>query len=251
MDHQLLNPHKIGELVQKNHLIGGVLHRFGIKFYENIDTSLAEVCENFGVSMPLLIKTLENYPAQLSAPLPHYSVRLIILYLKESHRYFLYQKLPYLADLIEHFSDKNSAYFSLVKDLQLLFPLFMEDIVAHIQEEETQLFRYLLQLCEAKENPTYTNWTHLQKEMKDNSVQYFALEHHTHTDEMQGIREITQNYTLKPDTPLHLQVIYKELQHLEKDMHLHAQIEDEILFVKALPLEHEIRQVLTEKFKKN
>ncbi len=251
MNNQLLNPYKIGELVQKNYIIGGVLHRFGIKFYENTHISLAEVCENYGVSMPLLVKTLENYPTQLSAPLPHYSVRLIIEYLKESHRYFIYQKLPYLCDLIENFADKNPIYLPLAKDLQLLFPLFVEDIAQHIQAEETALFRYLLLLCEAKEHPKNTNWTKLYAEMQKNSVQYFALEHHTHTDEMQGIREITKNYHIDIDTPLHLKVLYQELQCLEKDMQLHAQIEDEILFVKALPLEHQIRGILAKKFQEN
>ncbi len=250
---------KIGELVQENYIFASVLHRFGIKFYENTHISLAEVCENNGVAMPLLIKTLEEYPAQLSAPLPHFDVKLIIAYLKESHRYFIYQKLPYLIDLIDNFKDDSPEYLSLVRDLQLLFPLFVEDIMTHIQEEETQFFRYLLMLCEAKESIKNTNnsvnntinWTKLNEEIKNNSVQYFALEHHTHTDEMQGIREITKNYKFNEETPLHLKVLYQELQSLEKDMYLHAQIEDEILFVKALALEHEVRQILAKKFEIN
>ncbi len=118
-----------------------------------------------------------------------------------------------------------------------MFPIFVEDFIHHIYEEEDTLFNYILGLndyLKHQKNQSAIYW-----KMEESSLQKFAMEHDQHDDEMRGIRNITNNYKLTPDTPLHIKVIYAELQSLEQDLKTHARIENDILFPKAMMLEKE------------
>jgi len=68
---------------------------------------------------------------------------------------------------------------------------------------------------------------------------------------MTGIRKITSDYQLFPDSPLHVKVMYAELVAFEKNLQTHARIENEILFPKAMALENKVKQAFTEKTKSN
>jgi regulator of cell morphogenesis and NO signaling len=72
-----------------------------------------------------------------------------------------------------------------------------------------------------------------------------------HDDEMEGIRKITKDYHLTADAPLHVKVIYSELIQFEKTLKVHARIENEILFPKAMALENEVKKKFFEKAKLN
>ena len=75
--------------------------------------------------------------------------------------------------------------------------------------------------------------------------------HEVHDDEMEGIRRITKDYYLGPQTPLHIKVMYNELKAFEKSLITHARIENEILFPKAMALENKVKQSFLDKVKFN
>ncbi len=75
------------------------------------------------------------------------------------------------------------------------------------------------------------------------------FKYHENDDEMKGIRELTDNYNIVGMTNTHLKVILKELQTFEKDLFVHARIENEVLFPKALDLESKVAKVVAESLK--
>ena len=87
--------------------------------------------------------------------------------------------------------------------------------------------------------------------MERYSLQKFAVEHEAHDDEMVGIRKLTRDYSIKDETPLHVKVIYSELTGLEKSLKVHARIENEILFPKAMILENKLKKAFLERVKYN
>ena len=87
--------------------------------------------------------------------------------------------------------------------------------------------------------------------MEQNNLANFASEHEEHDDEMMGIRQITNNYSLNESSPLHIKVVYSELKDLEDELKTHARIENEILFPKALMLEKNVRMLMREKVRYN
>jgi regulator of cell morphogenesis and NO signaling len=87
--------------------------------------------------------------------------------------------------------------------------------------------------------------------MEKHSIRDYALKHSADDDEMQGIRKLTNNYTVHDQNDLHLKVIYHELKSFEKDLQIHAGIENEILFPKALALENEVSMMFKSRISQN
>jgi regulator of cell morphogenesis and NO signaling len=243
---------KISELVEQDFIHAHVLYYFGIPFYENPSHTLEQACQAKGIEPEVVIRNLiapdKNFQ-EADLPLYSFPMDLILEYLKHSHHLFLRHKLPYIHKLVQHFKADHPDYLQVEKDLKVLFPLFMEDFIHHIYEEEDTLFRHIGFLARASKG--VLNPTRLYYAFEKISLKKFANEHESHDDEMEGIRRITKDYLLTPGASLHVKVIYAELQGFEKDLKAHARIENEILFPKALLLESKVKSAFFEKTKLN
>jgi len=232
---------RISELVDQNYIHAYVLYYFGIRFYEYSEHTLEQVCRERNLRLDQVIRELES-PTNINAedlPLLSYPIDLIIEYLKHAHFVFIKHKLPYIARVVEAFKAHQPAYLNVERDLKIVFPLFVEDFIQHIYEEEDTLFNHIRYL----ERSVKGNYNHakLFYQLEKNSIHKFAMEHEKHDDEMEGIRKITNNYSLDPYAPTHIKVIYNELKDFEKSLITHARIENEILFPKAMALEKKIK----------
>lgn len=247
-----MHKRKIQDIVGENYIFASVLHYFGLKFYEYSDKTLEQVCIQKGLSTQTVIKSLEDavntdtYPdfQQLEYP-----VDLLVEYLKHMHHMFVKQKLPYLIDIIRDCKSEEPIYSQIIGDLRFIFPIFVEDFIKHIYEEEDELFSYVVLLNKAEQGTI--DMYKLFKSMDQYQLQEHALEHHVHEDEMAGIRRITANYDLTNSKDLHIKVVYSELQAFEKELKTHAKIENEILFPKALQLEARVKQIFQQKLPLN
>lgn len=252
MEKIALKSRKISELVDQDKVRAHVLFYFGIKFYEYSEHTLEQVCAEKGLSVDVVVRELENPGENFQEsdlPLISYPVDLIIEYLKHTHFLFVKHKLPYIGRLVQSFKANHAQYEQVEKDLKILFPLFLEDFIHHIYEEEDTLFKYI-QLLERAARGKY-NPALLYHMMEKHSLQQCALDHEAHDDEMQGIRTITKDYFLTPDAPLHVKVIFSELIQFEKSLKVHARVENEILFPKALALENEVKKKFFERARLN
>lgn len=242
---------RISELVDQNYVHAYVLFYFGIRFYEYSEMTLEEVCLQQGLRVEQVVRELEapTHLKEADLPLVSYPIDLIMEYLKHSHFLFIKHKLPYIARLVESFKANHEHYITVERDLKIVFPMFVEDFIEHIYEEEDTLFHFILLLDKAAKgnyNPSKLYW-----QMEKNSVRKFAMEHESHDDEMRGIRSITHDYAIDASTPLHIKVIYNELKAFEKSLITHARIENEILFPKAMALENKVKQFFFDKAKLN
>lgn len=242
---------RIDEIVDENYVYASVLYHFGIKFYDYHEKTLEQVCYERGLNVAQVISSLESVNTKNEKnelKLFSYPVDIIIEYLKHTHYIFIKERLPYLAKLIEHLPETSSK--NVANDLKFVFPLFVEDLILHIYEEEDSLFTYVLSLNQAL--LSFYKPTQLYIDMERYSIQNLAIEHDIDDDEMLGIRAITNNYSLDAiHNNLHLRVVYAELQRFEKELSTHARIENEILFPKALMLEKEVKRMLKGKTKFN
>lgn len=232
----------INELVSENHVRASILYYFGVKFYDYEAKTLAEVCNKHGLNVESVTKALElvdDGSQQTVRQLKSLPIELLVEYLKHSHFLFVKKRLPYIGQLIDGLGNVNFRYKALANDLKSVFPLFVEDFVHHIYEEEDTLFTYISRL---------QNFIRSQKPvssvlyfMKKCSVSDFALDHEVHENEMEGFRQFTNGYKYCEEADLHIKVLYSELERFEDDLLKHARIEDEILFPKAMQLEREVK----------
>lgn len=243
-----INNRKITDLVEENFVYASVLHYFGIIFYDYSEKTLEQVCSEKGLNLQKVVQRLESVnksDEQNDLSLYTYPIDLIIEYLKHTHYLFIKEKLPYIVRLIKNLKASHPKNHQIAEDLKFIFPLFVEDFIHHIYEEEDNLFSYILYL-----NNVFVNSFHppvLFYKMEKYSIRRYATEHEVHDDEMSGIRSITNNYTLQDNADLHMKVVYAELEAFEKELKIHASVENEILFPKALMLEKEVKKIFIEK----
>ncbi len=217
-----------------------VLDSFGVNFYNCSDLTISEICKIKGIkkesllgyrisldeSFDLDFGTLENSP-----------LNLVIEYLKHNHSYFIKNKLPYIKDLIYNLDveDKSYPFFN---DLKFIFPIFYEDFVEHILEEEKFIFTHIQNLSSTKIKSL--DHAKLFFALKNISLKDIAEEHLNEDSEMSGIRGLTKNYSLDNIENLHLKVIFQELKDFDNELEIHSNIENKILFPRALELENVI-----------
>lgn len=233
----------IETLINENFIYARVLHYFGVEFYESRSKTLKEICDENAIDRAQLVAMLakaENRRSPEYLELKAYPAVLIIAYLKHAHQVFVKDKLPYLARLINDLDAVND--HPVKEDLKTVFPLFVNDFVHHIHEEEDHLFSHIHIL--EKFLKTNQNRQKVQKMTQSFSIQEFALQHNHSDNEMKGIRGITNNYSTDEIDDLKLKVIFKELQAFDKELDVHANIENDILFPKALNLEKQVNYVL-------
>jgi regulator of cell morphogenesis and NO signaling len=219
-----------------------MLHQLGIRYYQDADKTLEEVCREKGINpekvfqhFDLLRKNQEFDLAQMA----HYPLEILVTLLRHSHQLFIKQKLPFLYQTIQEMEEKRFFRPEIARDLKLVFPIFAEDFIRHIYEEEDTLFdyiRFLLDSTREIENPGKLFFL-----LKTRGIQSFSVHHEAHDHEMSGIRSLTEDYQLPPDADLFTFILYRELQDFEKQLRQHAIIENNLLFPKAIRLENEVR----------
>ncbi len=246
-----LNKRSIGDLVRENYVFAGVLHYFGINFYRYEQKSLEEVCQQFRINPNRLIQELENWALRKEPSPEEFYLRpieVLVAYLKKKHHFFLRHELPFLSSMIDGIP-ATGTFSDLLSDMKLMFPLFVDDFIHHIHEEESTLFKRIKMLQEVENNQFRLDEG--LKILNQSSIVHLAEEHEVHDDEMEGIRKLTNGYKLNTEAPMAIEVLYHELQHFEKELIIHAKIENELLFPKAIELEKEVKRKLINKIKLN
>ncbi|MCU0390253.1 MAG: iron-sulfur cluster repair di-iron protein [Thermoflexibacter sp.] len=249
----------LAEIVSENYSFGAVLHQFGIDFFKYPYKTLESVCIARHISPTIVINELQ---AKLVTPsdaqqqinfdrIAKYPVDMVIDYLRQAHRVFMRRRLPYMLELVKNTNlpTESSYHDEIVNDLQIAFPIFAEDFIHHILEEESEIFNHIMRL----DDVVYHNMplSKIYYEMEKYSIQKFAVQHTTDDDDMRGIREITNDYEITKHTPFMLKVLYTELKSFEKELSEHAIIENKILIPKALKLESKVKKIFQEKAKLN
>ncbi len=217
----------ISSIVDENYIYARALSYLGIDFYRYPHRKLGELCAEMGLMEEQVMRSFYLFDRnhRLSfKELNNYPLAIIIQYLKHTHSMFIKDKLPYIARLI------NTAEG--LEDLKLIFPEFIEEFIQHIHTEEDTVFDYIQKMMEVDQgvgkNPIAVLWQH-----RDKSLAKFHLEHRDE-DEMAGLRSIAEEMV---GEDLHYKVIISEIRAFDREMMYHAQIENEILFPKAMALE--------------
>ena len=224
----------ISMLLAENPIHGRVLHSLGVDFEVHYDRSLAEVCEVFKWNQKAIVKAFElenintkpTYEELKKRPLGE-----LIACLKQSHVTFVKECLPYIGALI----DKLKGPAPLITDMKLVFPLFFEDFVTHIHEEEDRLFDYIKILVGIKQGKVINPLKKLYR-LREINLATIALDHKDE-DEMKSMRALVAEL---PETELIMSLVKKEFQAFDQLLRFHAEIEDQLLFPRAIAMEKQI-----------
>ncbi len=243
---------QIGEIITKDPDLGFAFYQLGIMFPSIEDKKVSHICENHNLDKDWFLKHIDDLksfdPVDWKEN-PQFRMSSMILHLKQVHRFFIQEKLPFLLKLIKGIEPKKFVDPNIGKDLKLLFPLFYDDFVGHIKKEESEVFDYVLFLNDLEKGKGNPGLIHFLK--PEQSINQIALEHLEEDDEMEGIRALTSDFYCPDDCSVSEKVIFWELKRFEKDLRKHSRIENDHFFPKAVGLERSVREMIGSNLLKN
>lgn len=164
-----------------------------------------------------------------------FSLHTILDYIQRTHRYYLSKKLPEIEQSIELMLRDYSDNHPLLTVLRQFYTNYKNDLTKHIQTEERFVLPHIRLIATATEKGY--DASKFQLLTKDYSLRAF-IESHTDTEgDLQKVRDTILEYTPPSTNTTLYRVLLTQLELFEKDLSVHAIIEDEVLIPFAIAME--------------
>ena len=118
------------------------------------------------------------------------------------------------------------------------FTALCNDLTPHMKKEETVLFPFIKHL-EMSDANNLTS-PHPPFGTVKNPIRMLMIEHDTDGEILRKMREIAKDYAVPENACPSFQVLYFGLEELEKDLHRHIHLENNVLFPNAVKLEQKV-----------
>jgi regulator of cell morphogenesis and NO signaling len=219
----------IEKLLEEEPILNHTMNRW----YQSNDTEdtirketifFAQILDLFYTDPELPVEQLSSFPASV-----------ILDYLIRTHRYYLSKLLPEIEQQLTQLSSLPGEQ-PLV--LASVFSWLQKNMEKHFRIEEQSLFPYITDLEKVHCNEMIPEVFYAT--YRDFSVQRFI---ETHDDDVENKLEEIKKYIVRSLSTMEelfpYRILLLRLDELEKDLRLHARIEDEVLVPMALRWEKE------------
>jgi len=211
---------KMIQLVQTNHNLLPVIHRFGIRLGFGNKT-VGELCTQYDVNTDFFLAIVNTFHYKHNFPEEHllsFSPLYIVDYLKKTHAYYVQYSLPNIEKLIHQLLQSTPEQNQEMKMIESFYLAYKKKLLNHFEEEETQVFPYV-------EKMVLQPGTILNKSFDAN----FEKEHE-HVDlELDDLKNLILKYMVPEYDVLVCNKLMEEIHRFEKDIHDHSRMEDAIL----------------------
>jgi regulator of cell morphogenesis and NO signaling len=154
------------------------------------------------------------------------------------HHVFTTNETARLTNLAEKVCRKHGHKHQELFDLQETFRLLAEELAVHMRKEEMVLFPYIRSLEAAVMSDLSVEEPHFKTVR--NPVRMMMTEHDAAGDLLSKLRQISNDYALPEGACASFRALYYGLEDLEKDLHRHIHLENNILFPRAIEIEKDI-----------
>ena len=219
---------KMAFLIQSNHHLLPVFHRFGLRLgFRN--KTVKELCDEYNIDSAFflaIVNTFHNKNYFPEKELLSFSPLLIVDYLKKTHKYYISYSLPQIEKLMHQFQLSTSQQNKEMKMIEDFYLKYKNKLLLHIQDEEEKVFPYVEELVK---NPKVAKSKHFNPNFE---------EEHEHVDfELDDLKNLILKYISPAYDELVCNKLLDEIYGFEKDIHDHARIEDAILIPQVQQLQ--------------
>lgn len=218
-----------------------VFEEYKIDFCCGGNRNFYDACQFAGIAPEIvsdkIVQVLNNQTANYESP-ERKSASDLIDYIVETHHVFTRTEITRLTALMEKVSRKHGESHRELFDLEKSFTELCDDLTAHLAKEENVLFPFIKHLEMSEKNNLSS--PHPPFGTVKNPVRMMMIEHDTAGDILKKMREITKDYALPEGACPSFQALYFGLEELEKDLHRHIHLENNVLFPLAVKLEQKV-----------
>ena len=231
----------MADIIHHNYLLLPILNRFDIQLGFG-DKTVRELCDEKRINCDFFLAIVNSFHDHDYFPqgkFLEFPLSLIIDYIKKSHEYYLEIKVPQIEVLIKELGRKAAR--SQKKQLQLLERFFLEykrELIEHIEDEEDNIYPYVLSLGEAFGSNTIKE-EHV-KLVHDHPIDAYAQKHTDIEEKLYDLKNIIIKYLSPAIDHTISNSLLTEIFRLERDLNDHARIENKVMVPKVQLIEQEI-----------
>lgn len=232
---------KLVDVIHHKYLILPILNRFNIQLGIGNKT-VKEICEEHDVHLQFFLEIVNSFLDKDYFPksqLQNFPLKHIIEYIKRSHIFYIEVKMPQIEKLISNLlgsaSAKNKQSFQLIQNF---FQEYKDELVTHIEKEETNIHPYILTIDNAIQEGEIS--AEIVDLVKKEPISLYADDHDNVEDKLFDLKNLMIKY-LPPATDYTISnAILIELFRLERDLGDHSRIEEKVLIPKVESIEQQI-----------
>ncbi len=222
---------RVGELVANDFRTAHLFTQHGIDFCCGGGISLARAITRFDADETALLDALMALDTEGDKlqGLEQLALPDLLNYIESTHHTFVREKAPLLVEYSQKMVRAHGENHDEIKPLAGWIRALVDDLMPHLMKEEQILFPAILGL-------------HNQVEMQNcfghigNPINAMQYEHDDALQIFEKIRELTNSFTAPAHACTTWRVCYASLAEFEADLKQHINIENNVLFPKALAL---------------
>lgn len=201
--------------------------------------SLADACAAAGVETAILEQRLDEVMTS-SDPNAKYqpenaSPSELIGYILATHHVFTVEETTRLIPLMEKVVRKHGEAHPELVELQQVFVHLVDSLIPHMRKEENVLFPYIQQMEAAVKSGSAPPLPHFGT--VENPVRMMMRDHEGDGLRLAKMRVLSNHFTPPEDACPSFTALYAGLEDLERDLHRHIHLENNVLFPAAMELE--------------
>jgi regulator of cell morphogenesis and NO signaling len=227
----------VGQVVAQLPQSALVFEQFGIDYCCGGGQALGQACASRGLDPAAVLEEIERragaptnqnaQPDWQSAPL-----NLLIDHIVGTHHVYMKTNLPRLEAMLQKILAKHGArYGEVLQPLAETFRAMKEELEGHLMKEENILFP----LVRALEGGADAREFHCGSVR--NPIRVMVAEHDAAGDALRTMRDLTNGYAAPEEACNTFRAFYFGLEEMERDLHQHIHLENNILFPRAVALE--------------
>jgi regulator of cell morphogenesis and NO signaling len=160
----------------------------------------------------------------------------LIDHLLEVHHTFTRSQLELLRSLSAKVLKVHGERHPELKEIALILQVLDEELQHHLLKEEKVAFPYLLQLERAARGERLEGMPFPFYAFANGPQQVLMGDHESAGEQLRQLRRLTGDHIPPPGACVSFQAFYRGLADLEKDLHLHIHLENNVLFPMAQEL---------------
>ena len=217
-----------------------VFEKAGIDYCCGGGRTLEDACATTGVSpaeMLATLRRLEEGGAERGTEPEFGAMPLeeLVDHIVRTHHVFTVQELARLEPLLAKVRSKHERNHPELADVGSAFDRLLADLGPHMQKEERVLFPYVVELEQARRESRHAARPPFMTVR--NPIRMMMLEHDAAGDFLREIRAATGNFEIPEGACMSFRALYEGLEGLERDLHQHIHLENNVLFPRAAEME--------------
>ncbi len=216
-----------------------VFEKFGIDYCCGGKKPLADVCREKGYDLGVVQRELDSALAGAQTSERDWKIaRLtdLIHHIVETHHAYLRRELPAIDTRLEKvYRVYNEKYGPTLIGLPEVFAGLRGELESHTAKEEAILFASIAAYEAAAESGRPLPMTPFGTVA--NPIRMMEFEHESAGQALAKIREITHGFEIPEHACVTYRALMNSLDELERDLHMHIHLENNILFPRAVALE--------------